>query len=299
MGTEETTFLPRSAECGSTTGDVASVELGSGAFAVVDAPTERSRRTWSAGAYDRIAEGFRHEAAAFVGRLGLGPGMDVLDAACGSGNLAIPAARTGARVVGFDLIQSLLDQACAWAVRERVPVRFDQGNVEDLPYADAQFDAVLSMFGVMFAARPDRVAAELARVTRTGGRIALANWTRQGFVGRMLATHVAYVPPPAGASSPLWWGDAAIIADWFPSRLWSVQCTTRTLTFRYPGPPARTAELFRTAYGPTVRALEALDAGNRAAFSRDLEELWRLQQKPGAYGTHADAEYLEVIAIRK
>ena len=127
-----------------------------------DALTDRSRRIWGAGAYDRIAAGFRHEADAFVGRLALGPGQAVLDAACGSGNLTIPAAHTGATVTGLDLVPSLL------------AVALHAGNVEALPYADARFDVVLSMFGVMFAARPVRVAAELARVTRPGGRVARA-----------------------------------------------------------------------------------------------------------------------------
>src|SRR5688572_12332366 len=172
-----------------------------------DALTERSRRIWGAGDYDRIAAGFRHEAEAFVGRLALRPGLAVLDAACGSGNLAIPAARTGATVTGFDLVPALLADAARWARRERLAVAFEEGNVEALPYADGQFDVVLSMFGVMFAARPDRVAAELARVTRPGCRVALANWTRAGFTGQMLAMHAAAAPPPAGVPSPLLWGD--------------------------------------------------------------------------------------------
>jgi ubiquinone/menaquinone biosynthesis C-methylase UbiE len=141
----------------------------------IDLLTERSRYIWSAGNYDRIANGFRLEALEFVNRLGLTPDLNVLDAACGSGNLTIPAARTGARVTGFDLVSSLLDDAAMMAARERLIMRLDEGTVEELPYEDGEFDVVMSMFGVMFAARADRVMRELKRVTRPDGRVALAN----------------------------------------------------------------------------------------------------------------------------
>src|SRR4029453_17051598 len=143
-----------------------------------------------------LAAGFRDGAREFVERLSLKPGELVLDAAAGSGNLTIPAARTGAVVTGLDLVETLLSATSRWAAREGLPVTLDIGNVEELPYADAQFDVVLSMFGVMFAARPDKVVAELARVTRPGGRVVLANWTRGGFIGRMLAMHGAVAPAP-------------------------------------------------------------------------------------------------------
>jgi SAM-dependent methyltransferase len=266
----------------------------------IDPLTERARAIWTAGDYDRIAGGFRHEARAFVERLSLTPEQTVLDAACGSGNLTIPAARTGARVTGFDLVSPLLDAAAKWAAREGLEVRLDQGTVEKMPYADAEFDAVLSMFGVMFAPRPDRVVAELARVTRPGGRVALANWTRQGFIGRLLATHVAYVPPPSGMFSPLLWGDESVIRERFDERVWDVSTTLRTLTFRYPQTPAGTADLFRTSYGPTVRTFEALASERRGLLEADLTDLWELHQRPGVEeGTEVDSEYLEVIAVRR
>jgi SAM-dependent methyltransferase len=264
-----------------------------------DALTERSRRIWGAGDYDRIAAGFRHEAEAFVGRLALGPGLAVLDAACGSGNLTIPAARAGATVTGLDLVPALLADAARWARRERLAVALDQGNAEALPYADGQFDAVLSMFGVMFAARPDRVAAELARVTRPGGRVALANWTRAGFTGRMLAMHAAAAPPPAGVPSPLLWGDDASVRTLLDDGAWHVTTTPRTLTFRYPYPPAATAALFCAAYGPTVRTLEALEPERRAPFAADLADHWSRHQRGPDAATEVEAEYLEVVAVRR
>jgi len=264
-----------------------------------DPLTERSRRIWGAGDYDRIAAGFRDEAQAFVDRLSLRPGQLVLDAAAGSGNLTIPAARTGAAVTGIDLVPSLLSAASRWAARERLAVTLDLGNVEELPYADAQFDVVLSMFGTMFAARPDRVVAELARVTRPGGRVALANWTRGGFTGRLLAMHAAVAPPPAGTPSPLLWADEPVLRERFDNRTWSLTTTRRTLTFRYPHTPAGTAELFRAAYGPTVRAFAALDENGRASFAADLAEHWSWHQRGSDASTEVDAEYLEVIAVRR
>jgi ubiquinone/menaquinone biosynthesis C-methylase UbiE len=265
----------------------------------IDLLTERSRYIWSAGNYDRIANGFRLEALEFVNRLGLAPDLNVLDAACGSGNLTIPAARTGARVTGLDLVSSLLDDAAMWAARERLIMRLDEGTVEELPYEDGEFDVVMSMFGVMFAARADRVMRELKRVTRPGGRVALANWTPTGFVGQMLWKHISFVPPPAGVSSPLLWGDEAVVRERFNEGDWDVTTTLRTLTFRYSYPPAGTADLFRTAYGPTVRAFEALDKTSQTRFASDLVAHWASHQKPGVQNTEVDAEYLEVIAIRK
>ena len=264
-----------------------------------DPLTERSHRIWSAGDYDRISAGFRDGASAFVDRRALRTGQRVLDAACGSGNLTIPAALTGASVTGLDLVPSLLAGAAAWAERESVPVTLDQGNVEELPYADGQFDVVLSMFGVMFAARPERVVAELARVTRPGGEVALANWTRGGFTGRLLAMHAAHVPPPAGIPSPLLWGDESALRARFDSETWLLTTTTRTLTFRYPHTPAGTAELFRAAYGPTVRAFEALGPDGRAALAADIAAHWAAHQRPGSDGTEVEAEYLEVVAVRR
>lgn len=300
MGTQADSQRHRTG-CGATaTGDV---RFRTGVHARPDAPpdpvTERTLRVWSAGAYDRISAGFRHEAEAFVERRALRSGQFVLDAACGSGNLTIPAARSGACVTGFDLVPELIDLAAEWATREELSVRFDQGTVEDLPYVDAQFDVVLSMFGVMFAARPERVIAELARVTRPGGRVALANWTRAGFVGQMLAKHVALLPPPPGSASPLQWGDEAVIRERFAAQDWKVATEVRTLRFHFPLTPAGTAELFRAAYGPTVRVFEALDEDRRALLAADLAGHWTGNQKASGGTTEVEAEFLEVIAVRR
>ena len=135
-------------------------------------------------------------------------------------------------------------------------------------------------------------------MTKSGGRVALANWTRSGFVGKMLALHVKYVPPPAGLSSPLLWGDEAIIRQRFDETRWQITTRPRTLTFRYPYSPAGTAELFRLAYGPTVRTLEALDVDRREQFAAELTDLWQQNQRPGSDTTEVDSEYLEIVATR-
>ena len=264
-----------------------------------DTMTERSRRVWGAGDYDRISAGFRHEAQAFVDRRELKPGQRVLDAACGTGNLTIPAARTGAKVTGLDLVPSLLAAASAWADREKLLIKLDEGSVEELPYTDGQFDVVLSMFGVMFAARPDRVVSELARVTRPGGQVALANWTRGGFIGGLFKIQTGYVPPPPDAVSPLLWGDEKALRERFDERTWQLSTTPRMCRFRYPHTPAGTAELFRGTYGPTVKAFEALDEDRRAAFAADLAAHWSGAQKASGSLTEVDSEYLEVVAVRR
>lgn len=264
-----------------------------------DALTEYTRAVWSAGEYERIAAGFRHEAQAFVDRQELTPWQHVLDAACGSGNVTIPAARAGAQVSGIDLVPAMLAAARAWAARENLWLMLDQGTVENLPYADDQFDVVLSMFGVMFAARPERVVSELARVTRPGGRVALANWTRRGFIGRLLATQATYVPPIGGVPNPLLWGDESVVRRRFDEREWFVATTVRTLTLRYPYTPAGTAALFRNACGPTASAFSVLAPDRRPLLAADLTNHWMRAQRSAARMTEVDAEYLEVLATRR
>jgi ubiquinone/menaquinone biosynthesis C-methylase UbiE len=269
---------------------------------ISDELTERSRFVWKAGDYDRISAGFRHEARAFVDRLALAKGQLVLDAACGSGNLAIPAAQTGARVSAFDLVPAMLDATARWAARERLDIALDLGTVEEMPYDSMRFDVVMSMFGVMFAARPDRVVAELARVTRPGGRVALANWTPHGFVGELFSIHRAYATAASPVPSPMLWGDESVIRERFDERRWRVSTTRRTLTFLYPMSAAGVAELFRTSYGPTVRALEALAPDRREQLAADLAAHWVRNARSDraiAERTEVDSEYLEVIAIRR
>jgi SAM-dependent methyltransferase len=234
-----------------------------------------------------------------VGRQQLGPGLRVLDAACGAGTATIPAARTGATVTGLDLVGAALEAASARAAREGLPVTLDQGTVERLPYPDSAFDVVLSMFGVMFAARPDLVLAELARVTRPGGQVALASWTPGGFMGELLAIHVAHVPPPLDLPDPVRWGDADLVREWFSDGPWELTTEVRTLSIRYRHSPGGTAELFRAAYGPTVHAFGPLEEDRRAALAADLIAHWTRHRRATGAGTEVEAEFLELLAVRR
>ncbi len=300
MGNGRTIFRATPAQAGDFTDSPdASAEARSHLAPTSDPLTEKSVKTWSAGAFDRIAAGYRREAEAFIARLALAPGQRVLDAACGSGNLTIPAARTGASVTGFDLIPDLLAIAASRANREGLDVTFDEGTVEELPYPEASFDVVTSMFGVMFAARPERVAAELARVTRPGGRLALATWPRDGFIGQMLSLHMKYMSAPAPSPSPLLWADETMVRERLAPGVWNVTVSQRPLTFDFAYSPAGTAELFCTSYGPTVRLVESLDEEKRALFSRELADHWASRQRGRGDETIVDAEYVEVIATRR
>jgi SAM-dependent methyltransferase len=262
-----------------------------------DPLTERVRATWTAGDFGRIAQGYEHGAAEFVARLELTPGERVLDVASGTGNLALPAARGGARVTALDISPNLLGQLAARAALEGLRIAIDEGNCEALPYPDGSFDTVMSIFGAMFAARPDRAAAELVRVCRPGGRIAMANWTPTSFIGDMLKATVGFVPPPAGVPSPLLWGDEATVRERLGA-LVSPRFTHRTMTFEYPLGPAEVVDHFRTWYGPTKRAFDALDTAAADELRRRLVALWSENNRASDGTTRVESEYLEVVAVR-
>src|SRR6476646_9014069 len=175
----------------------------------------RLRSTWIAGDFGQIAKAYAIGAREFVERLDLGNGTRVLDAACGTGNLSFPAARTGASVTGIDIAPNLIRQAEEANETEKLDAEFDIGDVEAMPYNDDSFDVVMSMFGAMFAPRPDVTAAELKRVCKPGGLIAMANWTPEGFIGQMFKTTGKHVPPPAGMPSPLLWGTEDAVRERF------------------------------------------------------------------------------------
>lgn len=262
-----------------------------------DPLTERNRATWVAGDFDRIARHMVEGAEQFIGRLDIRPGERVLDVACGSGNLAIPGARAGAVVTGVDIAPNLVAGARQRAQAEGLTIRFDEGNVEALPYASASFDTVLTMFGAMFSPRPALVVDELIRVTRPGGRVVMANWTPDGFVGRMFRATSAYLPPPADSPSPLLWGDQPRVNERLGGRVQRLTLTPRMFPFSFPFSPAGVVELFQVFYGPTVRAFDALGPEERAGFRRDLERLWREANLATDGATRVDGEYLEVVAV--
>ena len=264
---------------------------------VVDPLTERTRATWTSGDFGRIAAGYVRGAGEFIARLELGASERVLDVACGTGNLAIPAARTGASVTGIDIAPNLIAQAKTRAAAESLAIGFDVGNAEQLPYESGSFDASVTMFGAMFAARPERAAAELLRVTRSGGRIAMANWTPTGFIGQMLKATVAYAPPPAGGGSPLLWGTEDAVRERLGAGCRSLTVSRRVITFEYPVAPEQVVTEFRLWYGPTLRAFASLDDQGRESLRRDLERLWTEHNRADDGTTRVESEYLEVLGV--
>ena len=258
----------------------------------------RLKGMWMSGDFGEVAKHIETGADEFIERLSLKPGTRVLDVACGSGNLALPAARAGAIVTGVDIAPNLLEQARARAASEGLTIQFDEGDAENLPYEDAAFDVIVSMFGAMFAPRPELVAAELVRVCRPGGRIAMANWTPQGFVGQMFKVTGKHVPPPPNMPSPLKWGDEETVRARLSDGIADLQMTRRMCPFEYPVPPAEVVESFRLYYGPTRRAFEALESDGQAALRKDLEQLWTEHNQATDNTTYGEGEYLEVVATR-
>jgi SAM-dependent methyltransferase len=278
-------------------GDLRPISAARSSGPTPDPLTERTRGTWTAGNFDRIAQHMTQGATQFVDRLGIRPRERVLDVACGSGNLALPAARAGAVVIGVDIAPALIAAARRRALAEDLDIWFEEGDAEGLPYPSGSFDTVVTMFGAMFAPRPERAAAELIRVTRPGGRIAMANWTPDGFISRMFKTTAAFLPPPSDAPSPLLWGDQARIAERLGGPIDTLTVTPRTFTFDFPYSPAGVVELFQAFYGPTVRAFDALEPEERAALRGELERLWREHNRATDGATRVEAEYVEVKAV--
>ena len=264
----------------------------------MDALKAKLKSMWMAGDFGQVARIIEAAAEEFIDRLALKPGTRVLDVACGSGNLAIPAARAGAIVTGVDIAPNLLEQARARAAAEGLTIQFDEGDAESLPYPDGAFDVVITMFGAMFAPRPDLVSSELVRVTAPGGTIAMANWTPAGFIGQMFKTTGKHVPPPPSMPSPIKWGDEETVRERLRAGIADLKLTSRMCSFKYPFAPAEVVEFFRLYYGPTQRAFDSLDADKQVVLRSDLENLWAENNRAADGSTDVDGEYLEVVAIR-
>jgi SAM-dependent methyltransferase len=267
---------------------------------VTDAPEivalkQGMKSTWMAGDFGQIARINERSAEEFVSRLDLQPGMRVLDIACGTGNQSIPAARTGADVTGLDLAPNLLEQARERARNENLKITFVEGDAEQLPYEAAQFDVVLTMFGAMFAPRPERVAAELLRVCCPAGLIAMGNWTPGGFVGQSFLVTSRHVTPPPGVAPPVLWGEESVVAERFANRA-HLQMARRMMHFDFPYGPEKVVDLFRTYFGPTKMTFERLDAAGQQALYDDLLSHWKQHNESHDGRTVVHAEYLEVHA---
>ena len=263
----------------------------------LDQLKSRLKATWMAGDFGRIANFTSQEGENFVGRLGIRAGSKVLDVACGTGNTAIPAARAGADVIGVDIATNLLEQARQRAAAENLNARFQEGDAEDLPFPDDSFDEVVTMFGAMFAPRPEKVAAELMRVCRPGGMVAMANWTPEGFVGKNFTITAKAIPPPP-LPPPVLWGDEAVVRQRFGSKAKEISCIRQNFNFLFPFPPKEVVGLFRQYFGPTQMTFARLDESGQAALAAQLEALYHEHNVSRDGGTEVTGEYLDVRAIR-
>ncbi len=258
----------------------------------------RLKTIWTAGDYDRFSRYLENGAREFYERLRIASGSTLLDVGCGSGQLALMAAKDGLDVTGVDIAGNLVERARARAQAEGLQARFEEADAEALPFEDASFDVVASLIGAMFAPRPDLVAKELLRVCRSGGMIAMANWTPQGFVGQMFKTISKFIAP-SGMPSPVLWGDETTVRERLGQGLSELNMVRRQYTFSYPFPPSEVVEFFRLNYGPSNQAFASLDADGRERLRRELEALWTAHNRAGLGCTTVFAEYLEVIGIRE
>jgi SAM-dependent methyltransferase len=250
------------------------------------------------GNYDYFSRFMKASAVEFIDRLNLKPETSLLDVACGSGQLALIAARRGAKVSGVDIATNAILAARGRADSEGLDIRVDEGDAEALPYKTASFDVVASLFGAMFAPRPELVAAELLRVCRPGGTIAMGNWTKEGFIGQMFKTFARFIAP--GMPSPVLWGDENTVRERFGTHVSDLRLTRVIYHFNYPFSPADVVEFFRQNYGPTTRAFATLGAADQAAVGKELVDLWTSHNlASGPARTIVDAEYLEVIAVTR
>ena len=256
------------------------------------------KTTWEAGDFAQVAKHIETTAEAFVGRLNIQSGMKVLDVACGSGNLAIFAAQRGALVTGVDIAENLIDSAKKRAAEAGLKIKFEVGDAEAMPYPDNSFDLVMTMFGAMFAPRPDVAASELARVCKPGGTIAMANWTPEGHAGKMFKLAGKYLPPP-NMPPPVLWGVPDIVKERFGESVTNLTTTPRLADMKFEYRPAEVVEHFRTYFGPTVMAFKAIPPEQHEAYRSDLESLWTENNTATDGTTHVKSEFLEVVATKK
>lgn len=258
----------------------------------------RQQSAWASGDYAVIGTTLQLVGESLAEACDIRHDERVLDVAAGNGNATLAAARRGGNVISTDYVPQLLERGAERARAERLDVTFKVADVELLPFADADFDVVLSTFGVMFAPDQERAAYEMARVCRPGGRIGLANWTPAGFIGQMFKTMGRHLPPPAGVSSPMLWGDEKQLHKLFDEHAASISVTRRMFNFRYRS-AAHFVDVFRTWYGPVLKAFAALPSDQGAALERDLVTLLDNANRAGPDSLVVPSEYVEVVVTRR
>ena len=258
----------------------------------------RQQQTWSSGDYHVIAARIAPMSELLCDAADLRAGDRVLDIACGSGNTTIAAARCGCAVTGIDYVPELLERARVRAAAEGLEATFIEADAEALPFPDASFDAVISVVGVMFAPNQERAAAELVRVCRTGGTIAIANWVPDSFIGELFRTVGKHVPPPAGLKPPPLWGTEERVRELLGDAVSSLAFERRTFVFRFRS-PEDLVDTFRTYYGPTLKAFEALDEDGRGRLYEDLIALVRRYDRLQNGAVAVPSDYLEAVAVTR
>jgi SAM-dependent methyltransferase len=268
------------------------------AAADLGAVKTKQQGAWSSGDYAVVGTTLQIVGEQLCEALDLRAGQSVLDVAAGNGNASLAAARRWCRVVSTDYVPALLERGRERAAADRLDIEFRTADAEALPFADAGFDAVVSTFGVMFTPDQDRAAAEMLRVCRPGGRIGLANWTPEGFIGQLFKTIGRHLPPPAGVKSPALWGTGARIAEMFGREAAATRIEQRAFVFRY-----RTVEhwleVFKTFYGPMLKAFAALEPAAQAALAGDLAALAGKFNRSGDASMVVPSEYLEIVIDRR
>lgn len=259
------------------------------------------RSTWMAGDFGVVAKTISGGAEEFIKRLNIPAGSRVLDVACGTGNTAIPLARSGCIVTGVDIATNLLAQARERAAAEGLAATFDEGDAEALPYDDASFDAATTMFGAMFAPRPELVASEFARVLKPGGLLGMGNWGPGAFVARMFKVGSQHVPPPPGLAPPILWGDETTVHQRLSPFFTDIRTEHIPVEFDLPTNPAGAVTFFRTWFGPTKVAFSKLDEAGQKAMFADLEDLWASANVAPDPANHTliRHEYVQITATRK
>lgn len=258
----------------------------------------RQQTTWASGDFGLIGTTLQIVGENLCEAVDLRAGESVVDVAAGNGNASLAAARRFADVISTDYVPQLLEQGRRRAAGDRLALEFHLADAEDLPFADGSFDVALSTFGVMFAPHQELAAAELLRVIRRGGRIGLANWTPEGFLGELFRTIAEFVPPPPGLRSPMTWGTETRLAQLFGTQAADIRCERRHFQFRY-----RSAEhwidFFREYYGPTHKAFAGLDPCGQRALNERLVELLRRYNRGGPKSLVVPGEYLEVVVTKR
>ena len=258
----------------------------------------RQHGAWSSGDYAIVGTTLQIVGEQLCEALDLRSGQKVLDVAAGNGNATLAAARRWCDVVSTDYVPSLLERGRLRAGAEGLPIEFKEADAEALGFADATFDAVVSTFGVMFTPDQDRAAAELTRVCKPGGKIGLANWTPEGFIGQLFKTLGKYLPPPAGAKSPALWGTEARIREMFGASSASIKAERRDFNFRYRS-PEHFLDIFKSYYGPMLKAFAALDATNQQGLRNDLLALIGKMNRADDGTMVVPSEYLEVVITKR